>query len=374
VIFNRHEMTLDQAENPWDSPAEIALSWPEISIVIPTLNRANFLKSNLGSLQQQTFQKWETIVVDDCSVDDTAFQVEQFSEQDPRIRYVKRSSSQSGAPVCRNLGTQVARGKYIIYLDSDDYLASHALEQRYAFMEANPDLDYGIFPTLLFAQTPGDLRQIWNIYKDTDDLNRHLSGDFPWLTASPIWRKSALETLGGWDETLPSWQDFDLHVRALIKGLAYRWSDRPDNYWRKPHGVTIGQGQSLMHHMHAHDRLIKRIHQDLQETNLFTPERQRLIAGQYFRLMDHWARQEYRDEAAAIWQTCHQNGLISDTVYGQGQLYIDIWCQKRLPWQVRRLALRLARDYFRLVWEPGVCWQISPTWSKGLPSDFPLPL
>ena len=104
---------------------------PAISVVIPTLNRSELLQSTLSSLQSQTFGDWEAWVVDDGSTDDTADRVSQMIELDSRIHYIRRPEGKSGAPVCRNLGTEVAQGRYIIYLDSDDYLAATAFEKRF---------------------------------------------------------------------------------------------------------------------------------------------------------------------------------------------------------------------------------------------------
>jgi glycosyltransferase involved in cell wall biosynthesis len=81
---------------------------PVISVIIPTFNRSKLLQATLESLQKQTFQDWEALVVDDGSEDDTEEKVLQIGKADPRIRYIKRTITPSGPSVCRNEGTNAS--------------------------------------------------------------------------------------------------------------------------------------------------------------------------------------------------------------------------------------------------------------------------
>jgi glycosyltransferase involved in cell wall biosynthesis len=98
-----------------------------ISVIIPTFNRSQLLQQTLDSLQKQTFKDWEALVVDDGSEDDTEEKVLRMGKADPRIRYIKRTITPSGPSVCRNEGTNASKGKYIIYLDSDDCLRTRGI-------------------------------------------------------------------------------------------------------------------------------------------------------------------------------------------------------------------------------------------------------
>ncbi len=88
---------------------------PEISVVIPTFNRAHYLAGTLASVFLQDYQDWELIVVDDGSTDGTPELLKTYGS---RIRIVRQSNRGSGA--ARNAGIAVAKGTYVSFLDSDD--------------------------------------------------------------------------------------------------------------------------------------------------------------------------------------------------------------------------------------------------------------
>ncbi|HWR01691.1 MAG TPA: glycosyltransferase family A protein [Chlorobaculum sp.] len=112
---------------------------PAISVILPTFNRAGFLKEAIGSVIAQTFADWELVVVDDGSVDETFAVVDRYLQQHGNIRYMKHRNRK--APLSRNAGIQAAFGRYLTFLDSDDcYLPEH-LESRYRLLESRPDVD-----------------------------------------------------------------------------------------------------------------------------------------------------------------------------------------------------------------------------------------
>ena len=95
---------------------------PFFSIILPTYNRASFLKRSIGSVLAQTFADWELIVMDDGSRDQTKEVVTSF--KDPRIRYFYQENRERSA--ARNNGIARAKGEWICFLDSDDaFMADH---------------------------------------------------------------------------------------------------------------------------------------------------------------------------------------------------------------------------------------------------------
>jgi glycosyltransferase involved in cell wall biosynthesis len=117
---------------------------PTISICIPTFNRARYLPAALASALRQTRADFEIIVSDDASSDDTPSAVAAFD--DPRIRYV-RSRRRAGIASNRNCCLELARGRYIAWLDSDDMLHSEMLARQSAVLDthANVGLVHGAF-------------------------------------------------------------------------------------------------------------------------------------------------------------------------------------------------------------------------------------
>jgi glycosyltransferase involved in cell wall biosynthesis len=326
------------------------MNLPEISIIIPTLDRAVLLQEALDSLRQQTFQNWEALVIDDGSQDDTESQVFQLSQLDPRIRYVKRSETPSGAPACRNLGTRLSKGNYLIYLDSDDCLSKDALAKRFSCMELSPELDFGIFPCVIFREHPDDSQLLLNVDKEVEDLDRFLSFDLPWQTMCPIWRKTALDRLGDWNESLLSWQDVEYHIRALSMGFKYKRFPYPDCFWRVCHPGSVSDTARGTAHLNSHKKLLIELQQRLDRAGLLTKQRRHRIGGLYFGFIDPLASEGFRNEALEIWSLGFEQGIFNAQVHQQGVLYIlasTVWVPHRM---VRRTLRRLMRKYFQLAW------------------------
>jgi glycosyltransferase involved in cell wall biosynthesis len=107
---------------------------PKVSVVIPTYNREKLLPNAIKSVISQTYSNWELIIVDDRSVDNTEYIVEQFIKLDNRIKYIRnvRGKGPSGA---RNCGILNSTGKYIAFLDSDDEWLSGHLEESLEILE-----------------------------------------------------------------------------------------------------------------------------------------------------------------------------------------------------------------------------------------------
>lgn len=99
---------------------------PMVSVVVPVYNTAPYLRQCLDSLVNQTLRDIEIICVDDGSTDDSPAILEEYAARDPRITVLRQQNQYAG--VARNNGMAKATGKYILFCDSDDYIALDALE------------------------------------------------------------------------------------------------------------------------------------------------------------------------------------------------------------------------------------------------------
>ncbi|MDF8335192.1 glycosyltransferase family 2 protein [Novosphingobium cyanobacteriorum] len=109
---------------------------PAVSIVVPCYNAADFIAEALSSVQRQTFEDWECIVVDDCSTDDSALIIKDMAAADQRIIAICLEQN-GGASAARNAGFEKATGKWLTLLDADDAYASDRLSRLVALAEAN---------------------------------------------------------------------------------------------------------------------------------------------------------------------------------------------------------------------------------------------
>ena len=107
-----------------------------VSIIMPAYNCEDLIGITLDSVINQTYKNWEVIVVDDCSADHTAEVVQEYIKKDNRINYHKLERN-SGAAVARNKAIDIASGRYIAFLDSDDVWFPKKLTKQTRIMEKN---------------------------------------------------------------------------------------------------------------------------------------------------------------------------------------------------------------------------------------------
>ena len=106
-----------------------------VSIIVPTYNAACFIRETIDSVLAQTCKNWELLVIDDCSKDETVHIVESYVAKDVRIKLLKTEKA-SGSPARpRNIGINKACGRYIAFLDSDDYWTPDKLEKQLPLFE-----------------------------------------------------------------------------------------------------------------------------------------------------------------------------------------------------------------------------------------------
>lgn len=106
-----------------------------VSIITPSYNTAKYIGKTIESVQAQTYENWEMIIVDDCSSDNTDEVVASYMS-DKRIKYIKNEKN-SGAAVSRNRALREAGGRWMAFLDSDDLWSPEKLEKQISFMEKN---------------------------------------------------------------------------------------------------------------------------------------------------------------------------------------------------------------------------------------------
>ena len=115
---------------------------PEISVIIPVYNQELYLSQCLDSVLAQTFQNIEILCIDDGSLDRSPQLLQQYAKQDQRVKVLRQGNK--GAGTARNLGLSLAHGKYLSFLDSDDFFEPDMLEK--AWKQAEKDqADFVVF-------------------------------------------------------------------------------------------------------------------------------------------------------------------------------------------------------------------------------------
>lgn len=197
---------------------------PLVSILIPNYNKAHYLRETLDSVLAQTYSHWECIIVDDHSSDNSWEILEKYAEKDLRFKtYQRPDDLPKGGNSCRNFAIDGSKGDLVLYLDSDDVLADFCLEQRVNAVNNYQGLDFWAFPTALFQKDVSDAKYYWNVDDPNEsDLSRFLRMDVLWQTSGPIYAREFVEKFGGFNPKTIFWQDYEVHLKALILSKNYQ--------------------------------------------------------------------------------------------------------------------------------------------------------
>lgn len=239
-----------------------------VAVVIPVRDRPQLLAEAIESIQAQTLRVDEIIVVDDASTDQTPDVALEMAKRDARIRLL-RQPERGGASKARNLGVAQTDAEYIAFLDSDDLWSPNKLQLQLAKLHANPKA-VASFTGIRYLQADG--------YKDeplpaalgpTQLREINVLGS----TSTAVVRRDTFLDVGGFDEGLPSCQDWDLWLRLERAGdfelisdplLIYRRADtarisaNPTNVLN---GHKIVFARALVGASPAAQRRIKAYHQ-----------------------------------------------------------------------------------------------------------------
>ncbi|MFA6958628.1 MAG: glycosyltransferase [Thermoanaerobaculia bacterium] len=258
---------------------EREISRPSVSIIVPTYNRDKFLVDALESvLRNQLTHALEIIVVDDASSDNTASVLEQYGTA---IR-TKRLNRNGGAAEARNEGLKLATGKYVKFLDSDDVLCSDTLQDE--IQQANDS-------------AADMLLSGWGTVK-LDDNNRPIMGsertfEPPEMVPMPesvlegkavptsavLYRRSYIEGLR-WSSAVRHPDDWYFFCLAALRGGKIVRRDRV-SYWLRDHHGTRASSESMLSYARSHHVVLRAIEAVLEQQNLNTPSRRKMLA-QYF--------------------------------------------------------------------------------------------
>jgi glycosyltransferase involved in cell wall biosynthesis len=177
------------------------------TVVIPCYNQARFLSEAIESVLAQTHPYFEIIVVDDGSTDDTARIAASFD----RVRCLKQRNR--GLAVARNTGFKAARGNYVVFLDADDRLLPNALKDWVDSLGANPECAFVYGHAKLIAADGSPLAIPDPRAVVDDHYLELLSHNYIWTAGAVMYRRTVLESVGGYDPSVSGSADFDLNIR-----------------------------------------------------------------------------------------------------------------------------------------------------------------
>lgn len=186
---------------------------PVVSIVLATYNGEKHIRESIASCLKQTLNDFELIIVNDCSIDRTPEIIEQFAQNDPRIRLVHNKINKK-LPASLNIGFSMASGKYHTWTSDDNAYAPTALEEMVNFLEHRPLTDVVYCDYVKVDERTRHTRE-W-IVKDIDYIGRGNP-----VGACFMYRPEVFEKLNGYNENLFCVEDYDFWLRAFRHGFKF---------------------------------------------------------------------------------------------------------------------------------------------------------
>jgi glycosyltransferase involved in cell wall biosynthesis len=186
---------------------------PDVSVVIPTYNRAPLLGRAIESILNQTYKRFELLVIDDGSTDATEEVVNGF--RDRRIRYLRLDRNR-GPGAARNAGIQVARGTFVAFQDSDDEWMADKLEQQLQAFAAAPVAVGVVYSDMLRMLADGSVQYHTSPTVVSRRIIDPATGFYQVYRlgiTSAVARRECLLQVGLFNEQLPAFEDLELLIR-----------------------------------------------------------------------------------------------------------------------------------------------------------------
>ena len=213
---------------------------PLVSVITPAYNSVKFIRETVDSVLNQTYPAIEYIVVDDGSQDGTYEILRQY-ESEERISVLSHENrSNKGQSASLNLGLKTCQGKYVVILDSDDFLDRDKIRQQVGFMEGRQEFGAVYGQAQVVSEDGNPLYKLpEDNHTESSDPNNLLLDCYIPSPGALLFRKSVLDKVGFFEEKFRASQDHDLLVRvaesaplAFQKGVVF--------FYRK-HGNSISE-------------------------------------------------------------------------------------------------------------------------------------
>lgn len=212
-----------------------------VSVIVPIFNRKAMLRDAIACVDAQTYRPIELILVDDGSTDGTAALCDEIASGRPgEVRAFHQSNG--GPGLAREAGRRLARGQYIQYLDSDDWLHPRKLERQVATLEANSDAGVCYCITCETGDAvPGERQVTMRTAERLDTIFPAFLMGRLWQTVTPLWRRSASDRIGPWTD-LRVEEDLEYDARAGGLGIRPVWCPETLAEHRHHAGPRAGTG------------------------------------------------------------------------------------------------------------------------------------
>lgn len=184
----------------------------DITVFIALYNSEKYIEQTLISLLNQTYTKFEILIINDASTDNSVEIVENF--KNPKIRLIHNETNR-GICFTRQKGVEEARGKYIAIIDSDDIAMPDRLEKQFYFLENNPDTAMCGTDAKFIDENNKEINHLHIVNHESELIKIMLLFANQFINSSVLVKKEAVMNVGGYRK--PIAEDYDLFVRIAEK-------------------------------------------------------------------------------------------------------------------------------------------------------------
>lgn len=207
---------------------------PKVSVLIATYNRAQFISRAIKSVLDQTYKDWELIIADDGSTDETEKVVLGFGKKESRIIYLKAPHFGRIAKIS-NFGLKHAKGEYVAILDDDDHWCDpEKLSKQVKFLDENSEY-VGCGGGFIVIDENQKVKMKFFKPERNEDIRKNFLIANPMANSTAMFRLSAAQKVGLYDESLPQFADWDFWLKMGVAGKLYNFQEYFSYYlmWNK---------------------------------------------------------------------------------------------------------------------------------------------
>jgi glycosyltransferase involved in cell wall biosynthesis len=217
---------------------------PDVSVVMPAFNAERYLATAVESVLRQTYRDLELLIVDDGSTDGTVALAEHFARADSRVRVLRQTNAGPGP--ARNTAFRAAAGRFFAFLDSDDEWDAHFLAENVAVLQSRPDVDV-VVGNARNRGGPRDGRPCRPLRGDGVPIALgEILADETSLFIMCVFRREAVETIGGFDPAFLTNEEYEMWIRAALAGFTFTRHTRPLGWYRCGRADSLSASETRM--------------------------------------------------------------------------------------------------------------------------------
>lgn len=259
-----------------------------VSVIIPCFNAQRWLAEAIDSCLQQSYPELEIVVVDDGSTDNCLEIIKSYGD-----KIIWDSGPNKGGNYARNRGFTLASGEYIQYLDADDYLLPEKIERQVRFLEkTGADVVYGDWRHRQHLSNGRTFLEPIKVSGAQADIFESLLAGWWVSPASLLFRRAAVESSGGWDESLKAGQDRDFFISVVMNGAKVVYQPGCHSIYRR-YGNTTVSTSSKTKWLENQLLILKKVETKLSQLDKLSIKYRQALAQSYFSIARNYLDSEY---------------------------------------------------------------------------------